>query len=77
VYLKRVQAGEALEVTDRGHPVALLVPLPKPSTVLERLVAAGRAQPARGHLADLVEMPEGPVSLDGSKALEELREDRF
>jgi prevent-host-death family protein len=26
--LKRVAAGESFEVTDRGRPVALLVPLP-------------------------------------------------
>lgn len=42
VYMRRVQAGEALEVTDRGRPVAMLVPLSKPSTVVERLVASGR-----------------------------------
>ena len=28
VYLRRVEAGESLPVTDRGRPVALLGPLP-------------------------------------------------
>jgi prevent-host-death family protein len=28
-YLKRVQAGEAFEVTDNGRPVARLVPVPR------------------------------------------------
>ncbi|HXI18655.1 MAG TPA: type II toxin-antitoxin system prevent-host-death family antitoxin [Chloroflexota bacterium] len=28
VYLRRVEAGETLRVTDRGRPVALLGPLP-------------------------------------------------
>jgi prevent-host-death family protein len=38
-WLGRVQDGEALEVTNRGTPVALLVPLPRetdPVTLLER-----------------------------------------
>jgi len=41
VYLERVVAGETLRVTDRGRPVALLVPLPGPTGVAERLVASG------------------------------------
>ena len=41
-YLRRVVRGETLEVTDRGRPVAVLAPLPDPSTRLEELVASGR-----------------------------------
>ena len=37
VYLERIALGETLEVTDRGQPVAILAPLPKPVSVLERL----------------------------------------
>lgn len=76
VYLRRVQAGEALEVTDRGRPVAMLVPLTKPSTVLERLVAAGRASPRRGDLVDLGS-PRGRVSSRLSEALAQEREERL
>jgi prevent-host-death family protein len=43
VYLARVVAGEALEVTDRGRAVALLTPLPAAATLAGRLVASGRA----------------------------------
>jgi len=76
VYLRRVQAGEALEVTDRGRPVAMLVPLGKPSTAVERLVASGRASPREG---DLIELgaPRGPVSSRLSGALAEEREERL
>lgn len=44
-YLRRVEAGETIEITDRGRPVALLSPIPGPST-LERLRASGELTPA-------------------------------
>jgi prevent-host-death family protein len=48
IYLERVIAGERFEVTDRGLVVAMLIPIPPAATLLERLVADGRAmQPAR------------------------------
>ncbi len=47
--LRRVQRGEALEVTDRGHPVAVLVPAARGSA-LEKLRASGRATAAEGDL---------------------------
>jgi prevent-host-death family protein len=52
VWLRRVAAGESFQVTDRGRPVALLVPVP-PEEGLNALVAAGRARPGRGRLTDL------------------------
>jgi prevent-host-death family protein len=51
--LRRVAAGETIEVTDRGRPVALLSPLPEAGP-LERLRAAGEVAPA---MADLDELP--------------------
>ncbi|HLG01604.1 MAG TPA: type II toxin-antitoxin system prevent-host-death family antitoxin [Acidimicrobiia bacterium] len=50
--LERVKQGEALEVTDRGQPVALIVPIPK-GGVVERLIAEGRATSPRGNLSEL------------------------
>ena len=44
-YLRRVEAGETIEITDRGRPVALLSPIPGPS-MLERLRASGDLVPA-------------------------------
>jgi prevent-host-death family protein len=51
-YLRRVEAGETIEVTDRGRPVALLTPIPEASR-LEQLRAAGDVGPAEGDLEDL------------------------
>jgi|SRR5436190_1010687 len=53
VYLRRVQAGETIEITDRGVPVAVLAPLPRPMARLEQLIAEGKATPAQGDLLEL------------------------
>src|SRR5205823_8062927 len=48
VYVRRVKAGETLEVTEQNQPVALLTPLPKqPMSALDRLIAEGRLIPAK------------------------------
>ena len=75
-YLRRVAAGEQLEVTERGKPVAILGPLPEATTAIGRLVASGRARPAKGDLLD-IPPPTGPISTRGSDALQELRGDRI
>ncbi|MEV2236568.1 type II toxin-antitoxin system prevent-host-death family antitoxin [Micromonospora sp. NPDC049891] len=41
--LARVRAGETVEVTDRGEPIARLVPVVAGDVLLGRLVAEGRA----------------------------------
>ena len=51
-------AGETITITDRGRPVARLIPLP--AGRLEALVAAGRARPARRRLADIDPPRPGP-----------------
>jgi len=43
VYLERVVAGERFDVTDRGQVVAMLVPSAPAATLVDRLVADGRA----------------------------------
>ena len=62
--LRRVEAGETIEVTDRGRPVAVLAPLPQAGP-LEQLRAAGEVIPAAGSLTDLPEplpVPAGKES---------------
>ena len=76
VHLRRVLRGETLEVTDRGRAVAVLAPLPRPSSVLERLRAEGRLTPASGDLLAL-KRPPMAMSRRGSKALEKERADRL
>jgi len=50
--LKRVRHGEQIEVTDRGRPVAMLVPVAA-RNVLDALEAAGRLARAEGDLLEL------------------------
>ena len=79
VYLERVLVGERLEVTDRGRPVAMLVPLPAASTLVDRLVAEGRAIPASRGLDDLPPLrgvASAGLDLALQQALDDEREDR-
>jgi prevent-host-death family protein len=76
VYLRRVEGGEVLEVTERGRSVAVLAPLPKRSTALGRLAAAGKVRMPVGELLDLG-APGGAVSGRLSEALREEREERI
>lgn len=43
--LARVSGGETVEITDRGRPIARLVPVGDDRSTLAKLVAAGRATP--------------------------------
>jgi prevent-host-death family protein len=77
-YLRRVEQGERLVVTERRRPVAVLGPLPEEDDVLEYLIAVGEATPARGDLLDLPaptpsRIPGPPLS----EILEEMRADRI
>lgn len=75
-YLSRVKAGETVEVTERGHLVALLVP-PKPAaSARERLVASGQLIPASRPFHAPRRVPVPPGSPDTGAVLNELREDR-
>lgn len=76
IYLRRVREGEALEVTDRGRSVALLIPLPELVTPLQKLIAMERASaPDR----DLLELgpPPGEPTRALSAALQKTREERL
>jgi prevent-host-death family protein len=54
----RAAAGETITITDRGRPVAQLMPLPR--SRLARMIEAGQVRPARRRLADLDPPPRGP-----------------
>jgi prevent-host-death family protein len=51
-HLREVERGATIEVTDRGRPVALLVPVPRAGTA-ERLLAEGRMTRGTGELLEL------------------------
>jgi prevent-host-death family protein len=74
-WLRRVAAGESFEVTDRGRPVALLVPAPEQQG-LEALLASGRARLGAGRLSELgPPRPLPPGAPRPSEVLEQLRSD--
>jgi prevent-host-death family protein len=73
-WLRRVQDGEAFEVTDRGKPVALLSPLPRardPITLLEQ-----RGQVARRGNGEPFVTPTLRTPVPTARILDELREDK-
>jgi len=62
--LRRVKAGEALPITERGQVVAYLTPPPPTVTgnpTIDRWIAEGRLVPAAvpGTVLDLLPLPEG------------------
>ena len=72
-WVRRAAAGETLEVTDRGRPVARLGPLPESEVGMDALESAGRLRPPRGRLSEIGSLPavsDGPSLTD---ALDELR----
>ena len=74
-YLRLVRQGATIVVTDRGRPVAKLVPLPPeeddPRARLSELVAAGFLSGGNGRLE-----PLEPVVYDGPPLAEAIVEDR-
>lgn len=76
-YLERAKAGEQIEITERGRPIALLVPLPESRAAVAELVASGQVRlaerPWRPGTARTT-APEGaPLP---SEVLDEQRSDR-
>ncbi len=51
-FVRQVAGGATVEITERGRPVALLVPI-EPDGVLEQLHRQGRLSAATGDLLDL------------------------
>lgn len=73
--LRLVREGEVLQVTDRGRPVAMLVPI-RPRGALERLEVAGRLSAEEGDLLELgAPVPARRRVPLPSKALTEMRAD--
>jgi prevent-host-death family protein len=73
--LRRVEAGETIEITDRGRPVAVLAPLPD-QRAIGRLRATGDLVSAASDLTDLPEpLPLAAGQEAPSSVLERLRHD--
>lgn len=71
-YLDRVANGESLEVTDRGRPVARLVPIT--SDAWADMIASGRVTPAQD-VTDVTDEAPGNYDVDASAVLAEMRFD--
>lgn len=69
--LRRVRAGETVEVTDRGRPVARIVPVSPPIEGLDHLIAAGGVRPPRtsGKRPAPLELPSLMTSEEAIDAL--------
>ncbi len=72
--LRRVAAGETVEVTDRGRAVARIVPMHEASR-LEQLQAEGRASGATGDVLDVKPMSRTRGKPLLSKILADMRAD--
>jgi prevent-host-death family protein len=79
VFLDRVKDGETLTVTEHGQVVAVLAPALRASaSVLERLVADGRATAPGRRLRDVPSPRRAPSpGGSGESVLTELREERL
>jgi antitoxin (DNA-binding transcriptional repressor) of toxin-antitoxin stability system len=77
-YLRRIDAGETLVVTENRRPVAILSPLPEGMTRYQRMIAEGLVRPPEED-ADLldIEPAKGPVLMPLSEALELQRRERL
>ncbi|HEX2702072.1 MAG TPA: type II toxin-antitoxin system prevent-host-death family antitoxin [Solirubrobacteraceae bacterium] len=71
-YLARVATGETIEVTDRGRPVALLVPTP--GDPWRELVASGQVIVASGE-GDVLDDAPVDYGIDASARLAAIRFD--
>ncbi len=73
--VRRAAAGDGVVVTDRGRPVARLVPIR--GTALDRLTAEGLARPARRRARDLPDpLPPAPGPALGKLLAEARRDER-
>jgi antitoxin (DNA-binding transcriptional repressor) of toxin-antitoxin stability system len=70
------KAGKRIPVTVRGELVAYLVPAEEPTSILDRLEAAGQLRRGRGNLAAHMPPPPTPPGTPPlSQVLQEMRDE--
>jgi len=80
VYLDRVKAGETLEVTEHGRPVARLAPNPPQKvSILDQMIADGRVTPATYDHRQIPPPPPDPTPGEPtlSEILQQMRDDEY
>jgi len=73
--IARVKAGETVEVTERGHLVAVLSPPSAEARHREELIAAGVLSPGKGGLAGWKPLPARTDIRPLSEVLAEMRDE--
>jgi prevent-host-death family protein len=73
VWIAKAKAGVTIQITDRGRPVARLVPLTPAEQARDRLIAEGQLIPATAprvalSTSDLIEGPSLSAILDEQRA---------
>lgn len=77
-YVAMAKAGKRVPVTVRGELVAYLVPAEEPTSILDRLEAAGQLRRGRGNILDLLPPPPPePGEPSPSDALRQLRDEEL
>ncbi len=71
-WLRRVEAGESFEVTDRGRPVAVLAPVPTSDSEVARLIRSGEVRAPTG-VRPALRHTRLTKGMSASQALAELR----
>jgi prevent-host-death family protein len=75
-YVAMAKAGKRVPVTIRGELVAYLVPAEEPTSILDRLEAAGQLRRGRGRLMDHMPPPPAPAGTRPlSDVLQEMRDE--
>lgn len=76
-YLRQVRRGGEIQVTDRGTPVARLVPPSAPENEhLSRLITSGVIRAGQGDAAAVLDEPPLQIPTSLAEALASEREDR-
>lgn len=71
------QSGVSFEITNHGHPVARLVPVPRGSRATRsELIDAGVLRPGRGELLDVTPVSPPPGTPSTTQLLADDRGDR-
>ncbi|RFA15319.1 prevent-host-death protein [Subtercola boreus] len=69
--LRRVEAGESVQVSNNGRPAALIVPVG--GNLLEGLIARGEARPARASIESLAAITRVVSLISSQQMLEDSR----
>ncbi len=71
-YVAMAKTGKRVPVTERGKLVAYLVPAEEPTSILDRLEAAGQLRRASGNILDTLASLEPLKAEPGEKPLSEV-----